>query len=82
MIRVTNRDTCRNAFVPEEHIVSMEEMLDRTEERDYPFTRIHVIDRKEKYDYFVDAVESKKYIENLILEASNDDKKKEVKPHE
>lgn len=68
MIVVTNRDTLKDAYIPEDDIEKMEERKEEIHNRTYPYTRVHIRNDKEKFRYFVDAVESEKKILKLIDE--------------
>ena len=71
MITVTNRDTCRDAYIDETLIQHMEELQDEMGGRAYPFTRVFLKDEKQKHDYFLDVVQSKARIEKLIAEKTS-----------
>lgn len=66
MITLMSRDTCKYCHIPEEFIESMTECQTETVERVYPYTRLHIVDSKQKHDYFIDVIESAKYINKLI----------------
>lgn len=68
-IVVTNRDTCKNANVPVEDIVLIEEFKEEIRNRTYPYTRIHIKNAKMGHEYTLDVVESEKWIRQLIKEA-------------
>jgi len=66
MITLTGFDTNRPAYIPEDYIDRIEEKNQRLQERDYPYSRIYIRDSKQAHDYFIDVVESKKYINKLV----------------
>ena len=70
MITLTNRDTCRAAYVPEDYIDHIEERVDKSQERDYPYSRIYIKNMKDKdpMDYYIDVVESRNKIKRIIDE--------------
>lgn len=72
MITLLGRDKCRPVYVPEKYIDHMEELVEDTPERAYPYTRIYVKVPAEKYDYYIDVVESVKKINQLIAEKQNE----------
>ena len=76
MIVLTGRDTCSAAYVPEDYIEKIEEKVDKTQERDYPFSRIHIRIDKDSYDYYIDVVESKAKIQQIIKETHKNEKMK------
>lgn len=67
-ITLMDRKTCRNCNVPSDYIADMEELQEETNDRVYPYTRIHIVDPKQNHDYTIDVVESKKYILKAISE--------------
>jgi hypothetical protein len=77
MITLMSFDTCKPAYVPEAYIDHIEEHIVRSQERDYPYSRIYIKDVGQGHDYYIDVVESKRKIKELILE-----KKKEGKSNE
>ena len=68
MITLLGRDTCKPAYIPEDYIDHMDELVENTVERAYPYTRIYIKNPHDNYDYYIDVVESKKKIEQLIQE--------------
>lgn len=66
MITLTNRNTCRAAYIPEDYIEKIEEYVDKTQERDYPYSRIYI--KNADQEYFIDVVESKQKISQVIKE--------------
>lgn len=68
MLKLVSRDTCRYCNVPEEFITDMEELQDEDDKRVYPYTRLHIVDPKQNHDYYLDVVDSVKYIKKLIAE--------------
>lgn len=69
MIVLMNRDTCKFANVDESLIVKMDELSEEIAGRAYPYTRLHLIDKKQNHDYFLNVVESVKQIMKLSEEA-------------
>ena len=69
MISLMNRETCKLANIPEECIVEMTEHSAHDEKRTYPYTRLHIVDSKQGHDFYLEVVESKKYIDKLIADA-------------
>lgn len=69
MITVTSRDTCRAAYVDEKCVVKVTEHSEDIDGRAYPWSRIFINDPKQKHEYFLDVVESKKKIQQLVKEA-------------
>lgn len=74
MITLTNRNTCRAAYIPEDYIEKIEEHVDKTQERDYPYSRIYI--RNDDQEYFIDVVESKQKISQVIKEKRAAEKSK------
>ena len=70
MITVTNRDTCKPAYIDEKLVKHIEEFSEETGGRVYPYSRVFLVDEKQKHDYFLDVVESKQKIETMIQEKS------------
>ena len=66
MITLVNRDTCKYCHIPEEFITDMQELQVEDHERVYPYTRLHIVDPKQKHDYYLDVLDSVKYINKLI----------------
>jgi hypothetical protein len=80
MIIVTGYDTCRPAYVDEKCIVDITEHTETVQDRVYPYSKIHIKDDKEKHDYILEVVESKKKIERLISEAKKKPPKEKLGP--
>lgn len=76
MIVLTGRNTCRAAYVPEDYIDKIEELVDTTQERDYPFSRVYIRIEKDSYDYYIDVVESKAKIQQIIEDTHKHEKLK------
>ena len=55
------------ANVPDEYIVEMTEYSTQDDKRAYPYTRLHIVDPKQGHDFYLDVVESKSYIDKLIV---------------
>ena len=72
MIKLLCRDTCRYANIPHEDIVEMVEDSVEDSVRVYPYTRLHIVNEKQKHDYYIEVTESKKYIESLIAKAEEE----------
>ena len=72
MITVTNRDTCRSAYLDPKCIQHIEEFQEEIQGKLYPYSRVFMKDEKEGHEYSIDVVESKRKIEALILEASKE----------
>lgn len=68
MIKLLARDTCKTAYIPDEFIENMEEFVEETPERAYPYTRIYIKNPNDGYEYFIDVVESANKINRLIEE--------------
>lgn len=68
MITLTNRDTFKPCHVDAPFISEIMELHDIDEARVYPYTRLHIINPKEKHDFTIDVIESKKKILKLIEE--------------
>lgn len=66
MITVTGRDTCKPAYIDENYIQSIEELTEDIDGRPYPWSRVYVKHGIFKHKYFLDVVESKRRIEELI----------------
>lgn len=71
MITLVSRDTCKYCHIPEEFIADMQELQTETAERVYPYTRLHIVDPKQKHDYYIDVIDSVKYINRLIEQNKN-----------
>ena len=71
MITLMSRDTCKYCHIPEEFIADMTELQTETTERVYPYTRLHIVDSKQKHDYYIDVIDSVKYINKLIEQNKN-----------
>lgn len=69
MITLTNRNTCRAAYIPDSYIEKIEEYVDKTQERDYPYSRVYI--RNSDQEYYIDVVESRRKILELADEAQN-----------
>ena len=80
MITVTNRDTCRAAYIDEKNIVKMSEHSEEVSGVACPYTRVYVKDEKQKHDYFLDVVDSKRKIQKLIEEAKKHPVKEKLGP--
>lgn len=68
MITVTNRDTCKPAYIDADNILYVEELQDEIDGKLYPFSRVFLKDEKEEHEYSLDVIESKAKIENLAKE--------------
>lgn len=76
MITVTSRDTCRAAYIDENLIEDIKELSEIIDDRSYPFSRVHIIDPKQKHDFYLDVTESKKKIKKLIDERKELERKR------
>ena len=74
MIKLMNRITCKMANVDDSIIVGMEELSDEIDGRVYPYTRLHLVDPKQKHDYYLEVVESANKINREIEEAKKNAK--------
>lgn len=70
MITLTNRDTIKPCYVDEKDIVDIKERSEDIAGRAYPYTRLHIIRSSEKHDYYIDVIESKRKIDQLIEQAN------------
>ena len=68
MITLLARDTCKPAYIPEEFVDHMDELVEESPERAYPYTRIYIKNPSDGYEYFIDVVESARKINQLISE--------------
>lgn len=59
---LTRFRNCKPIEIPAEQIVGIEEGMERTVERDYPYSDLEVRDKKDRSGYRIRVVESKKYI--------------------
>jgi len=75
VISVTNRESGKAAYLPEECIVEMTEHKSG-DGSGLLYTRVHIEDSKQHHDYTLDILESKKDIKKLIEEARKNGRKK------
>ena len=78
MIVLMNNHNCRKYNVDEHDIVNMEELQNEDAKRVYPYTRLHLVNEKEKHDFYLDVVESKNKILRLIEEAKLNERSKKT----
>ncbi len=69
VITVTNRDTCKPAYIDPFHIEKITEHEDEISGRAYPWSRVHIRDGKQGHDYTLDVVESRERILELTRQA-------------
>lgn len=70
MITVTNRDTCKPAYIDEKLVQHIEEFSDEVCGKSCPYSRVFLKDEKQGHDYFLDVIESKRRIETLMQNPS------------
>ena len=66
MITVTDRDTCKPAYIDANAVQHIEEFQDEIDGKPYPYSRIFIKDDHEGHEYSIDVVESKHRIEGVI----------------
>lgn len=78
MITVTNRDTCKEAYIDEKLVQHIEEFTEEIQGRVYPYSTVFIKDPKNGYDYSLDVIESKRKIEQLMKDAKTNPKERGI----